>query len=338
MMGRDFLAASARERDRRLDGALVYWRARGFPFPDLTAAEVELEFRRLQNVPSSLTLHGHLLRPSTVGLRLANAFHRQMWKVPSHRHIKGPIDYFQDDRTLRKLLERAPRFWPNRACWNAQCLRSLLRMYGGGRVANFRPTAAKAIIERFSRRDGVILDFSAGFGGRLLGSLALHRHYVGLEPARLQVQGLRKMIRALKPVAAGSANILHGCAEDLMKSLSPHSIDLIFSSPPYFNIERYSEEPNQSFRRYQTYADWKTGFLERVIESSTRVLKPGGTLVLNVANTARFPIADDICAIAARSLRRRSGLKLMMHTRPVQRSSGSMGFRWEPVLVFRKLS
>jgi tRNA1(Val) A37 N6-methylase TrmN6 len=100
-------------------------------------------------------------------------------------------------------------------------------------------------------------NFSAGFGGRLLGCLTLKRQYVGIEPATAQMQGLRKMAKTLRDLTSTSVNLIEGCAEDVMPRLERRSVDLIFSSPPYFNLERYSSQPTQSYQRYPTYDSWK---------------------------------------------------------------------------------
>lgn len=311
---------------------------RGFPFPALDTDEVAREFRVLAGVRPEHVLRRRRLRPSTIGLRLANSFHPQIWSIPAQKHAATPLDHFHDDATLRKLLERAARFWPNRRCWNAQCLRAMFRIYAGGRVSNFRPTAARALIDRYSKPGQRVLDFSAGFGGRLLGCLTLDRSYLGIDPALAQVTGLRNMLGALQPHAAARARIVHACAEDAVPRLDPESVDLVFSSPPYFDIEKYGDDHSQSYRRHGTYDAWRGGFLRPVIEASHRALKPGGHLVVNVANTTEYAIAHDLEAIARALFGERRILHLLMHSRPVQRASGAYHYRSEPVLVFRKAS
>jgi hypothetical protein len=65
----------------------------------------------------------------------------------------------------------------------------------------------------------------------------------------------------------------------------------VFSSPPFFNWERYSESRNQSFKRFPEYERWRSNFLEPVIAESHRILKGRGYLALNVTNGNRLPSA-----------------------------------------------
>jgi len=181
-----------------------------------------------------------------------------------------------------------------------------------------------------------VLDFSAGFGGRLLGCLTLRRRYVGIDPAKEQIHGLRSMLSILADYTPTRARVIKGCAEDVMPRISPESIDLIFSSPPYFNVEKYSADETQSYRRYRTYKGWKENFLNVVLTASYKLLRRGGHLVINVANTPRHAIASDIGTMVSPSLRKCIVLRLLMHSRPSQCAAGETDYRWEPVLVFRK--
>ena len=335
LFGRDILAMSQRGREQLIYHAFRYWREAGFPYPRLNADEIERDFRLLQKSHTTKAFVRGSLKTATTGLRLANSFHPQMWHVRSQQHRLAPIDYFNDDTWLRELLGRAPRFWPNRRCWNAQCVRSLFRTYSSGRVANFRPLVARAIIDRFSMPGGDVLDFCAGFGGRLLGSLTLNRHYIGVDASGLQVNGSKKMVKALRRISVGSAELHHASAEDFLPSVPARSVDLVFSSPPFFNTELYGEEPTQSTQRYPSYRDWAHSFLRVVILEAHRISRPGGFFVINVADSRKFQLRTDTLRFAIPVFGMPKIMRLVMHSRPLQRSTGVEIFRWEPVFVFK---
>ena len=42
--------------------------------------------------------------------------------------------------------------------------------------------------------------------------------------------------------------------------------DTIFTSPPYFNTEKYSLHDTQSYLRYKKIDDWNTNFLHKTID------------------------------------------------------------------------
>jgi SAM-dependent methyltransferase len=337
LKGRDWLKYPARKKRWWVRRAFVYWRSRGFPYPKLAADEIHQEFTRLANSCPSEVLIGRLAKASTIGLRLANLFHPHMWSAKVSG-CRSPVECFNNDRTLEDCIIKALNFWPNRSSLNDQCLRSVLRIYNHtARVANFRPAVARAIYTRYSHDGGTVLDFSAGYGGRLLGCLTLDRTYIGIEPCASQVIGLKKMIGALNGIAKASAHIYKACAEDFMPSLRSGSIDMVFSSPPYFDHERYSSEPTQSYIRYGTYEEWRSAFLERVIKESCRVLKRGGHLLMNVSKPRRgHPIARHTLECGLKHFEMCGRIHLLMRRVPQKNGRSLAPFKTEPILVFRK--
>ncbi len=71
-----------------------------------------------------------------------------------------------------------------------------------------------------------------------------------------------------------------GRAEELLKKISSNSIALSFWSPPYFVGKEY--EKNETFQSWQNT-------LKNVIELHTPILKPGGFMVINIADILCFP-------------------------------------------------
>ena len=61
-------------------------------------------------------------------------------------------------------------------------------------------------------------------------------------------------------------------------------IDLIFTSPPYFNREAYSENENQSYKKFDNYDSWRDGFLRPTLETCVEYLKNNRYLLWNIAD------------------------------------------------------
>ena len=60
---------------------------------------------------------------------------------------------------------------------------------------------------------------------------------------------------------------------------------MCFTSPPYFDTEKYSEEPTQSYIKFPKENDWISGFLIKTIKNCHYGLKNEGYLALNIAKT-----------------------------------------------------
>lgn len=298
---------SAAKRTSVLNAVFRYWRSRGFPYHQITERELDQEFSRLMAKDWRTVFDGNELRASKIGLRLANSFQPDMWKAKVNRY-RSPVEIFNDDTLLRRAIERSLTIWPDRFGANASCLRRMLRSYpGAASVSNYRPMIARAVITRYSTNQSRVLDFSAGYGGRLLGALAARRQYVGIEPNHAQVRGMKRMVRAIAAARfpIPHVDIIRGCAEQELPRIASRSVDLVFSSPPFFNWEHYSNSHQQSFRRYPTYETWKVHFLLPVIAQTFRVLDRDGYLILNVSNGNRLPSSEDVVSTA-----RREGLNL----------------------------
>jgi hypothetical protein len=334
LRGRDWLAASEPRKTRLAERAFRYWRQRGFPHYALTPVEVDREYHNLACRPVA-SLDDDGIAGSNTGLRLANFYQPQMWSVRVSRYL-SPNDVFLSDQLLRAAIRRSWALWPDRFGANPATLRRMLKTFpGAASVSNFRPTVAQAVFDRFSSPNDTVVDFSAGYGGRLLGALARKRRYIGIEPCAAQVAGLRQMMEHLE--AAGSAEILAGCAEDVMTQLPSGCAALVFSSPPYFNWEKYSLDASQSFVRHATFEAWKAGFLEPVLLQSERVLRPGGHVVLNISGGRRKPDAGDVKVISqAVGLVYQGCLPLLISRVPYLHPRNHHPQKREVLLIFRK--
>jgi len=177
----------------------------------------------------------------------------------------------------------------------------MLKTYpGAAGVSNYRPMIAKAVISKYCPEGGTVVDFAAGYGGRLLGAIAAHRNYIGIEPNRAQVKGFLRMSQTISAQGFDLPRLkfLHGTAEKELPRLKDACAQLVFSSPPFSNWEHYSRSSSQSFRRYPRYEVWLDRFLSAVIAQSYRVLKKRGLLALNVTNGNRRPTPEEVSDIA----------------------------------------
>ena len=73
-------------------------------------------------------------------------------------------------------------------------------------------------------------------------------------------------------------------AEDFDYSEYNDYFDLVFTSPPYFNVERYGEDETQSWVRYKEIDAWNEHFLHKSLEKIIPTLKKGGKMAINIAD------------------------------------------------------
>jgi len=126
-------------------------------------------------------------------------------------------------------------------------IRRALELVNGGTIQNFKPMNARAVWEHICPVwRGRVLDFSSGYGGRMLGAMTsnLRYHYTGIDPNTRTFQGLEAMGNLLQEQNLGAGFDMH-CVPSEEFSPDAGSYDAAFSSPPYFNLETYTDESTQ---------------------------------------------------------------------------------------------
>ncbi len=155
--------------------------------------------------------------------------------------------------------------------------------------SQFKPNVAKSIYDMFKAEN--ILDFSMGWGDRLAGFYASDygKHYVGIDPRKEnhliykeQSEFYEKHLGFFEHERKSEFHC--SPAEEFDFSQYDNHFDLVFTSPPYFNVERYSYDDTQSWVRYKDIDDWNTEFLQKTLNNLWRSIKSGGYLLVNISD------------------------------------------------------
>lgn len=169
---------------------------------------------------------------------------------------------------------------------------------------NFSPMRAKIIYEHFCPKNGVIYDYSAGYGGRMLGALGSQQDftYIAVEPNTNTYHNLKRLGQYITTALNKNKNynIYNLCSEKFQ--LKPESIDFIFSCPPFFKKENYSDEITQSANNYPEYKDWLENYVRPTIKNSYVALKEHGVYGVDILNYSycgkTYPLIEDWIKIA----------------------------------------
>ena len=181
-------------------------------------------------------------------------------------------------RYVRKLLKYGKS--PND-------MRSMFAFVGAGYCSNFRPATAKTIYELYGKDNCKVLDTSSGFGGRLLGFFTAKNtsEYVGIDPNT--ADSCNKFILYMGRYFTNKKAYVNKIgSEDFTIENYPkyeNYFDISFTSPPYFDIERYSDDITQSHIKFNTYDLWVDGFYRNTIYNSCNALKLDGVFAVNIS-------------------------------------------------------
>lgn len=60
--------------------------------------------------------------------------------------------------------------------------------------------------------------------------------------------------------------------------------DVAFTSPPYFNLEKYADDASASTSNYDNYSAWVDSFVIPTVRNIYSYLKVGGYAMINIKN------------------------------------------------------
>ena len=223
---------------------------------------------------------------NNIGNKASNYFQQEnRWSVESSSY-PGPKRTWETFDFMKSLMGAAYSLKLSKID------RSNLRVMIGLRkyiCSQFKPNVAKAMYDYYNVKN--VLDFSMGWGDRLAGFYASMNTelYVGVDPRKenhpIYEQQARYYDSHLTFFEKEKKTKFHcDAAEDFNFDEYYDTFDIIFTSPPYFNIERYGNDDNQSWVRYKDIDSWNYQFLQKALDNMIPTLKSGGKLCVNISD------------------------------------------------------
>ena len=141
-------------------------------------------------------------------------------------------------------------------------------------ISSFKPLNAAYVYGKYNPTS--VLDFSAGWGGRLLGAMLYEgMQYTGFDTNTELRKPYKEMIDDLG--VKDRARIIFKDSSKV--DYSKYNYDMVFTSPPYYTIEKYQNMPD-----YESYEDWVEKFLKPVVTNTYKYMKTGH-YILNIPKT-----------------------------------------------------
>jgi len=238
---------------------------------DISLAQARADFAALKAVPCD-----DINQAAKVGnAAMDHYFFRHRLAAKSKRAVSY-YDWIKTDWKRNEAEHRLYRFNLAQGKTPEKARYGVFRLYYGA-IHGFKPLVAKWMYCTHQPRTAV-LDFSAGWGGRCLGAMALGIPYIGIDTnvdLRPAYERMTKELDSDKPKV--TMRFQDAAATDFSK----FKYDMVFTSPPYFKtvkpVEGYAHMPH-----YADRADFNARFLFPVIRSTYAHLARGGTYALNI--------------------------------------------------------
>ena len=273
----------------------------GYPYYKnyVTKKEIKANFKKLQTLPSIL------IKPRREDCRIQMAVKTdQLSKI---------TDYFSEKCRVQcsfknKLppIEKFKQLQNNPIFREGGYMKIEEFLYQNARGCNnFDVKVVLSVLRYFKPKR--MLDFSAGWGDRLIGAMAYGCEYDGVDPSQCLHPKYQEMISTLLPPSKrGKYRMFQTGFEDFTSSSVSFSLevnekkrgeskrgeskrgerkyDLVFTSPPFFDLEVYEKSKNQSIDKFNTLEKWKHNFLFPAMEKSVSTLEMNGHLVIYVSD------------------------------------------------------
>jgi len=224
---------------------------------------------------------------SVVGMNIIKRNMPHIYEVCNHKgtNIKQMWVKERLDKAIR--VNRKSHSTP----YVTEIVRQLGFTAGTSKVTIYRPLLTKRIVQEFQAKE--VLDVCIGWGGRMLGSACVDGvSYTGIEPFTKTYEGLSKIKQEL---SLDNVTLYNDVAENVLPTLDK-IYDLAITSPPYYNLELYSDETTQS-HHYGSYEDWIDKFLKPIVYGVLDKLVEGGKSCWSVKNfktDKAYNLYDDV--------------------------------------------
>ena len=212
------------------------WTDTSYPYRDVTKGEAIKDFLTLRKLVQQKDWNAK----SIAGNALIDWGTEKARRKTKYRN-KSFIDKWNNKTRRKKMLEFAKRLHkktPGKSVLGS--IRSAIDLQWGT-VNTLRAAAAACMYKKYKATR--VLDFTAGWGARMVAAMALDIDYIGIDSNTSLRPGYNKLIKLLKPYTKSKVKMYFKKAEKVDFS-KIGKYDYVFTSPPYEYLEAYENMKN----------------------------------------------------------------------------------------------
>ena len=188
------------------------------------------------------------------------------------KNYLSPYDYWNKNK--KEILEKTIQKYKKLNIYN---IRETI-FYNTKLCNNFRITVALTILQHFKPKKW--LDISAGWGDRLLSAIFYKINlYVSCDP-NLDLHPCYDNMKNTFLTESKKKNFIIYKNGFLEAPIKNKNFDIVFSSPPFFTLEIYSNFKENSVQQFTTEKEWCDNFFVKSLIKAYNLLKIGGHMIL----------------------------------------------------------
>jgi len=159
--------------------------------------------------------------------------------------------------------------------------------------ARFIPDLPARYIKLFSHAGETVLDPFSGSGTTNVVAKELGRNSVGFDVNPRSVEMARARLEETEGPPGTRHDVLLDDSRRALARIPRGGVDLIVTSPPYYDVVDYEHDAPEQLGNYHDYGAFIEG-ITRVFEGCDRVLKPGGVMVVNTQDIYKRDLSGAI--------------------------------------------
>jgi hypothetical protein len=229
-------------------------------------------------------LKGSQFKP---GMKLCQHFCDNFWNIENDKGLSF-AKAWQDPKIMSDVITWGTKSMSS--LWMSWIRRAVFMRAGIANSSFYRPHFSKQIIRMHDKSNGILFDPCHGWGGRMLGTVAANWSYIGCDPNTVTFNNVSDIASFLN--IQDKVTLLNIPAEEY--TFIPNSVDIVLTSPPYFNLEMYNDNPDQSYNKFNTYEVWENKWLRPLISSSISMIKDNGISAWNVMNFKKNDLVNAV--------------------------------------------
>jgi hypothetical protein len=292
-----------------------------FPYKKYFMDDVNIMYKRLCEYKPKIRYSSYIIPNIKFNWNFDNTFQgKYMTFVSPNKDYDTMdiiVDYFQEHARLSAL--RSDTTKTPLQCWTIKECVTIIVSYAMSlksissytlresiyhakitEATQFKPTLVVSIIKTLYADPSSInyLDISSGWGDRLVGAMAAGvKKYLGFDPNTTLKVGHDKIRERFISLTNGDISNPTSRFEIRYEpfestDLGNSTFDLVFSSPPFWDFEKYTDLPGQSIITHNTYVKWIVGFLFTSLARACQHLNNRGFIIIHITDVYRTKVVE----------------------------------------------
>jgi len=209
------------------------------------------------------------------------------------------INFFQfvddiENYKKKKYIQTLLTYCDNNNRYKDSIIKKYYYCYGlcFGRINAFKITNALQIYNNHTPSVAVMDPF-CGFGGRLVGAMMKNINYIGIDLNKDLEDGYNKLLNDFREKTTSKIELLFQDSNTI--DYSKYKYDMVFTSPPYENIEIYKHMERKNIQ------EW-TKFYKEVFQKLWDNLQRGGKYIININENIYTKILEPLFGPSVESI------------------------------------